>query len=332
MPRLSLDEVESLAADALRRAGAEPHQSSPVALSVRRAEADGLGPVGLGYLPTYLRHLRAGRVDGRARPATTSPRAAVVTVDAGHGFAHPAFDVSLGALVVAARSHGTASLGITRSYSIGVLGHPVEDIARQGLVALAFTNSPPNMTAWGGRRKLFGTNPIAFAAPRASGPPLVVDQATTAVTKVALAARAATGAPLPDGWALDAEGRPTSDPVAGLAGSMAPAGGAKGVNMALLVELFAALVTGAVPSMAVAPYTASDAPPPGVGQFFLAVDPEAFAPGFGDRLEALARAIEGDPPARLPGDRRLDARRAAADNGVEVDASLLARIAAEATE
>lgn len=327
MPRLTLDDVEARAFAALTRAGAADHQAGPVARSVRRAEADDIRSVGLGYLPIYLTHLRSGRVDGKAMAKIATPRPGTVTVDAGHGFAHPAFDAGLDALCAAATQCGTAVLAIARSYSIGVLGHPVEDIARRGLVALAATNSPPNMAAWGGRRKVFGTNPLALAVPRRSGEPLVIDQSSTVVTKVALAARAAAGQPIPEGWAFDAEGRPTQDGQAALKGSMAPFGGVKGANVALLVEILAAVLAGSALSMDVVPYASAEGAPPNVGQTFIAFDPKAFAAGFHDRLERLVEAMTEGSQARLPGDRRLAARLRTARDGVEVDDELLARLA-----
>jgi (2R)-3-sulfolactate dehydrogenase (NADP+) len=319
-------EIEALACDVLARAGAVPHQAAPVARSIRRAEEDGIRSVGLGYLPTYLRHLRGGKVLGDAVPAVAVPRLGTVHVDAAHGFAHPAFDAGLSTLLGAARANGVAALAITRSYSIGVLGHPVEDLARHGLVALACTNSPPNMTMPGGRRKLLGTNPIALAAPRPDAPPLVLDMATSAVTKVTLAAHAAEGRPIPQGWAVDAAGDPTTDAGAGMSGALLPLGGAKGAGLALLVELLSSVLAGAAASRDVAPYAELAGAPPGVGQFFLVLDPAAFAEGFADRIESLAAAILRDPGARLPGARRLAARAAAAREGIDVPAPLLSAI------
>jgi (2R)-3-sulfolactate dehydrogenase (NADP+) len=326
VPRLTLDQIEARAHAALIAAGAVDRQARPVARSVRLAEADDIRSVGLGYLPTYLAHLRSGRVDGKAVPKMAAPRPGAVTVDAGHGFAHPAFDAGLDALCAAAAACGTATLAITRSYSIGVLGHPVEDIARRGLIALAATNSPPNMTAWGGRRKVFGTNPLAFAAPRRNGEPLVIDQSSTVVTKVTLAARAASGQPIPESWAFDAGGKPTQDGQAALKGSMAPFGGVKGANMALLVEILAAALSGSALSMDVVPYASAEGAPPNVGQTFIALDPAAFAAGFHDRLERLVEAMTEGGQNRLPGDRRLAARARTARDGVEVDDDLLARL------
>src|SRR5215212_594874 len=134
MSRLSLDGIERRIFDLLRAAGADAAQAGPVARSIRRAEADSIGPVGLGSLATYLAHLQAGRINGRAQPRVEQPRLGTVLVDAAHGFAHPAFDAGVPSLIAAARRCGSASLAIRRSYSIGVLGHPVEDLALQGLV------------------------------------------------------------------------------------------------------------------------------------------------------------------------------------------------------
>ncbi|WP_342364313.1 Ldh family oxidoreductase [Terrarubrum flagellatum] len=325
MPQMSLDEIETLAFNALVEAGASEAQARPVARSVRRAEADDMRSVGLGYLPLYLQHLHSRKVDGAATPQVSHPRAALVTIDAGRGFAHPAFDAGFEQAVEAARACGVASLAITRSYSIGVLGHPVEDIATRGLVALAFTNSPPNMAAWGGKRKIFGTNPLAFAAPRMGAPPLVVDQSSTVVTKVALVAAAGKEESIPSHWAFDSEGRATTNAAEALKGSMAPFGGVKGANIALLVELLGAALTGANLSMNVHPYAIAEGPPPEVGQHFILFDPDAFAPGFVDRIAMLVEAMTGEG-ARAPGARRLIARERAAKEGCAVDDALIARI------
>lgn len=324
--RVTLDDVERLAHEALIKAGAAEHQARPVARSIRRAEADDMRSVGLGFLPLYLAHLRSGRVNGAAVPTARLSRPAAIAVDAGHGFAHPAFDAGMDALVAAAGACGMAGMAVTRSYSIGVLGHPVEDVAMRGLVGLAFTNAPPNMAAWGGKRKIFGTNPLALAVPRVGSPPFVVDQASTVTTRVALVAAAAAGRPIPETWAFDANGVPTMDPAEALKGSMAPFGGAKGANVALLVEIFAAVLAGANLSMDAHPYGSAAGPPPGVGQFVMAFDPDAFAPGFAARLERLASAVAQDGGARMPGDRRLAARARAEREGVVIDDALMAQL------
>lgn len=326
MPRLSLDAVETLAFDGLIAQGAAPGPARSVARSIRQAEADDIPLVGLGYLPVYLSHLTSGKVDGRAVPTVRQTVAAVVQGDAAHGFAHPAFDRALPSLVEAARACGTASLAITRSYSAGVLGHWVEALAERGLIALAATNAPPSVAPWGGSVPLFGTNPIAFATPREGRPPLVFDQATSVVAKVSIVSAAREGRPLPPGWALDAEGEPTTDAQAALKGSMLPFGGVKGGALNLMVDLLAAGLTGANFSKDVPYYARTDGPPTGVGQFVVAFDPAAFDKGYAGRIETLFAAMLAQDGVRLPGDRRLAARERTAREGVMVDEALLARI------
>lgn len=329
MPLISLDDIERYALHALAGAGATPANAAPVAHSIRLAEADDLGPVGLGYLPTYLGHLKTGKVDGKAEPVVTQRAAGVVHVDARNGFAHPAFEAGLPALAAAARACGTATMSVTRSYSAGVLGHMVEDLAAEGLVAWAVTNSPPNIAPWGGTKPLFGTSPMAFAAPRAGRSPLVIDQATSVVTKVALMAKARAGEKLPKGWAFDAQGHPTTDVQSALAGSLAPFGGAKGAALAVMIDVLAAGLTGANFSKDASPYAKPDGPPPGVGQFFTVYDPAAFDPGFSGRIENLFSAMLEQEGVRLPGDRRLAARERAAREGVVVDEALFLQIRSE---
>ena len=322
MPKVSLDQIEHYALRTLIEASATPANAAPVARSIRRAEADDMRPLGLGYLPIYLSHLGTGKVDGKAIPAVRQRAAAVVHVDAANGFAHPAIEAGFPALISAARACGTATMTVTRSYSAGALGHPAEDLADHGLVAWAVTNSPPNIAPWGGTRPLFGTSPMAFAVPRQGHPPLVIDQATSVVTKVALVAKAKAGERLPAGWAFDAQGQPTTDAQAALAGSLAPFGGAKGAALALMIDILAAGLTGANFSKDASPYARPEGPPPGVGQFFAAFDPNAFDNGFCTRIETLFESMLSQDGVRLPGDRRLSARDRIAHDGVEVDHKL----------
>lgn len=139
MPRLTPEEIEDLARHALASCGATQANAAPAARAIRRAETDGLGQLGLRFLPVYLTHLRSGRVDGNAVPVITRPAASAVRVDGGNGLAHPAIEAGMPVLAEAARAAGCAVMTIRRSYSAGVLGHAVEDLAEQGLIGLGFT-------------------------------------------------------------------------------------------------------------------------------------------------------------------------------------------------
>lgn len=325
--RLTLPQVAALARRALVGSGTSESNALPVADSVMDAEAEGLPNVGLGYLPLYCEHLRCGKVEGRAEPAWQRPAPGSVLVDAGLGFAHPAFEVGRPVLVEAAGDCGIAAMAITRSYAAGVIGWFVERLAADGLVAFGFANSPPSIAPWGGKRKFFGTNPLAFAVPRSAQRPLVVDQSSSVTAKVNVVQAAARGKSIPEGWALDPEGRPTTDPEQGLAGSLAPAGGYKGAALAMLVDIMAAGLTGANFSFQASSFGDNTGGPPGVGQFFIAIEPARFAGGgFAAHLEAMLEAMRSEPGVRLPGDRRHAHRAGAERDGVEVPDALHERL------
>ena len=241
---LSLDDVLDITTRMLRSSGASALQADATARSIRDAEADGIRTVGLSYLPTYCDHVACGKVLGDAVPTVARPRTATVVVDAGNGFCHPAFEAGLDPLVDATRTCGVGVLAITHSYSAGVLGWFVERLAEHQLIALMFANSSSLMAPAGGVRPFFGTNPIAWAAPRRDAPPVVADFSSSAVAWVRVNAAAQAGEAIPLGWALDADGRPTTDARAALAGSMVPAAEHKGSALALLVDVMSGGVAG----------------------------------------------------------------------------------------
>jgi (2R)-3-sulfolactate dehydrogenase (NADP+) len=250
-----------------------------------------------------------------------------VVVDARSGFCHPAFDAGLHPLVDAARTCGIAILAIEHSSSAGVLGWFVEQVAHEGLVAMMFANSSSLMAPAGGSRPFFGTNPIAWAAPRRDGAPVVADLSSSAVAWVKVRAAAEAGDSIPLGWAIDAEGRPTTDARAALAGAMLPAAGHKGSALALLVDIMSGGVAGSNFSFESSPFAGTSGGPPDVGQVVLAIDPSAtMGTHFVDRIEDELRALQAEDGARLPGTQRLAHRRMAAARGVEVPADLMAVI------
>ncbi|MGG5888921.1 Ldh family oxidoreductase [Falsiroseomonas sp. HC035] len=324
---MTLDEVADLTRRALAASGVSVANLGPLVASVVAAEADGIHSHGLARLPTYCEHARCGKIDGAATPVLDQPRPGLVRVDARDGFAHPAIELGLPALVAAARSQGIAALAVTSSYNCGVVGHHVERIAEAGLLALGFVNAPASMAPAGGRIPVFGTNPIAFAVPRAEGPPLVLDQSASVVAKSELIVHQQRGEAIPLGWALDQDGQPTTDPAAGLAGSMLPSGGYKGAGQALIVELMAAWLTGASLSLEASSFADNKGGSPRTGQCFLALDPGPLAgPEAGARLDRLVAAITGQPGARLPGSRRAAARARTAADGIGIPAALHARL------
>ncbi|MFM8266972.1 MAG: Ldh family oxidoreductase [Ilumatobacteraceae bacterium] len=321
---LSLEEVEALAHRLLRRAGASELQATPTARSIRDAEADGIRTVGLAYLPAYLEHVRIGKVVGTAVPVVTTPRPATVVVDAGNGFCHPAFLAGEAPLVEAARAGGIATMALVHSYSAGVVGWFVERLADAGLVAMMFANTSALLAPYGGRRAFFGTNPMAWAAPRRHGSPVVADLSASAVAWVTVDAAARAGTSIPLGWAIDADGEPTTDPQRALGGAMSPAGGHKGSAWALLVEVLAGGLAGPHFSHEASNLVGPEGGPPDVGQIVIALDPGiVHHDAVLDRLDSEFTALAAEAGARLPGTRRLDARISAQRDGVRVPTDLL---------
>ncbi|SDA24089.1 (2R)-3-sulfolactate dehydrogenase (NADP+) [Methylobacterium sp. UNC378MF] len=328
MPNLTLSEVEALAEAALIRCGTAEAAARSVARALVGAEADGLKGHGLSRVAPYGAQVRAGKVVGDAVPRAERPRPGLLAVDAAHGFAYPALDLALEALPSLARQQGVAAAGIRRSHHCGAAGRPVEALAEQGCVALLFANTPAAMAPWGGRQAVFGTNPLAFACPLPGRAPIVVDLALSKVARANIVGAAKRGEAIPEGWALDAEGRPTSDAKAALDGTMVPLGEAKGTALALMVELLAAGLVGARFAGEASSFLDAAGDPPGTGQLILALDASALSPDAPERFAALADAIEAQDGARLPGSRRLGLRRRAAEAGLDVAEALVAEIEA----
>jgi len=309
-------------------AGTSPANARMVAAALVAAEVDGQKGHGLSRIESYYAQVKSGKVDGFATPTLSEKRAAALVVDAAGGFAYPAIELMLEKLPPVARAAGMAGCAIARSHHCGVMGWHVERLARQGLVALAFANTPDAMAPWGGANRLFGTNPVAFAAPRPDAPPVVVDLALSEVARGKILNAAQKGEPIPEGWATDAEGRPTTDAKAALAGTLLPIGGPKGAALAFMVEIFSAAVTGASFAFEASSFFDEKGGPPGVGQFFIAIDPDAFAGRsvFLERMGLICRLIEEDPASRLPGSRRYQLRDTAGHDGVAVPEAMLAQI------
>ncbi len=327
MTTVTPDQLNSLIEGALIVNKTSRSNSVTVAAALTAAEIDGHKGHGLSRVPSYCAQAASGKVDGFASPAVERATPGMLRVDACGGFAYPAFDEVLERLPEIARQTGIAAAVISQSHHCGVAGWHVERLADAGLVAILVANTPKAIAPWGGREALYGTNPIAFAAPRRGVPPLVIDLATSQVARGQILTAAQAGEPIPEGWALDAHGNPTTDAEAALTGTMQPLGGSKGAALALMIELMAAALTGAHFGYEASSFFTADGPAPGVGQLVIAIDPEA-ATGrerFLDRVEAMTQAIEAQDNTRLPGTRRFTGRKQAAAEGVSVDPAAWAR-------
>ncbi len=324
MSVLSLSQATELATAALRGAGAGAAMAQSTARALVAAEAQGLASHGLSRVPQYSAHLRLGRVNGSAQARVIHARAAACLVDADDGLAFPACELAVREALRRAGECGSAFAAVTRSHHFGAAAHHLMPLAEAGMVGLGFGNSPAAMPAWGGKRALFGTNPIAAVFPRRDAPPLLIDLSLSEVARGKLMVAAKEGRSIPLGWAVDREGRPTTDPQAGLEGSMLPAGGVKGAMLALMVELLCCALTGASFGFEADSFFVDEGNRPRIGQAFLAIDPAALAGAdvFHERIETLLSAMCADEGVRLPGQRRFDLAARAQRDGVTVPDAL----------
>jgi (2R)-3-sulfolactate dehydrogenase (NADP+) len=328
MPKVQAEELTPLAARALERAGANAAMAEATAKALVAADAQGLASHGVSRVPQYAAHLRLGRVDGGATARVAAAKGGAVLVDAGDGLAFPACALAVAEAVARAREHGVAFAGVTNSHHFGVASYHLAPVAEARMVGLAFGNSPSAMPAWGGKRAIFGTNPIAAVFPRPGHPPIVVDLSLSEVARGKLMVAAREGQPIPLGWALDKAGNPTTDPQQGLDGMMLPAGGVKGAMLALVVELLCCALTGAHLGFEADSFFTDAGNRPKIGQAFIVVDPGALAgdEAYAERVETLAATMLQDAGVRLPGERRKRLADRAAVEGIEIPERLLGEL------
>ena len=297
----TLDEIQSLTQRALVKHGALVAVAAHVARAVTQAESVGNRICGLYYLESYCQQLASGRVKGDVMPDVTRPRTSTVLVDAKFGFAQPAFAAALPLAIDAARENGVASLAVSHAHTCTSLGYFTQQIAQAGLIGIGFTNASPIVAPPGGKTRVIGTNPIAFAVPDgAGGVAMMFDQSTTTVALGKITMAKAAGTPIPEGWAVDAQGNPTTDPEAALGGSLVSMGGYKGWGFGLMAEILAAALTGSTLSQHVKPLKAPEGAPHNLGQYYLLIDPGQ-SDGFADALTQIGNAVAQDEGARMPG-------------------------------
>ena len=282
-------------------------------------------------MPGYVSTLKSGWVDGRAVPEVQDVAPGFVRVDARNGFAQPALAAARPLLLEKVRRNGIALLAIRDSHHFAALWPDVEPFADEGLVALSVVNSMACVVPHGGQKALFGTNPLAFAAPRAGGDPLVFDMATSAIAHGDVQIAAREGRSLPPQHGVDAGGQPTQDPQAILqGGALLPFGGHKGSALSMMVELLAAALTGGDFSFGFSWAQHPGAQTPRTGQLLIVIDPAAgaSAAGFADRAEALVLAMREAGQTRMPGERRYRQRAQSERDGIALPAAEWARLQA----
>lgn len=323
--RLNLDEAVSLCEQAAIAAGASEEAATALARSAVAAEAKGVKAVGLSHFLDYLDALDAGRIDGRAEPVITRPALALYVSDAKGGAAHTGFDRVFTDLAKSARLFGVTIFAQRNAYTCGELGYFTGRLANEGLVSFAATNGPALLAGAGGAKPVYCTNPMSFAAPVEGSAPLVIDQSSSATAFVSIREAAEEGREIPEGWALDAKGKPTTDPAEAMKGALLAFGGNRGANIALMVEVLAAGLSGANWSLDAPSFTEGHESP-GTGLFVLAIEPKLIDPDFASRLKAQLDRLAFDYRVHIPGVARGKAGMLAKALGLDAPVEIVRRI------
>ena len=333
MVKVGLDSLQAMAEAALEKAGAGPAMAHATARALVAAEAQGLASHGLSRVPQYCSHLKLGRADGSAIAKVVQSRGGAVLVDAADGLAFPACELAILEAIVRAKENGVAFAGVTNSHHFGVAAWHLGPVAAAGLVGFAFGNSPSAMPMTGGKRALFGTNPIAAVFPRRDASPVTIDLSLSEVARGKIMVAAQKGEAIPAGWALDKNGQPTTDAKAALEGMMLPMGGTKGAMLALMVELMVVALTGAHFGFEADSFFVAAGNRPKIGQAFVVVDPGALAGSevYFERVDTLVAAMLADEGVRIPGARRDALADKAAERGVDIPDALVAQLRALAS-
>jgi (2R)-3-sulfolactate dehydrogenase (NADP+) len=327
--RLPVEKLTQLVMGVLTRAGASAAMARATAQSLVAAEMAGLGGHGLSRVQLYAQHVKEGRANGTAEPRIAHDTGAACVIDAQGGLAYLAMELATKEAERRAREFGVAYCGVMHSHHCGAMDYHLAPLAAAGLIGIGFTNSPAAINAWGGKRPLFGTNPVAAVFPRKNAAPLIIDLSLTEVARGKIMVAAKEGKPIPEGWAFDADGKPTTDAKAALTGSMAAIGGVKGVLLALMVELLCCALTGAQFGFENDSFF-EPGRPASIGHALLAIDASALAgsAAYDERIETLLAAMLEDDGVRLPGERRHKLIAEARANGIAVADAMVEQLRA----
>lgn len=316
--RIPFADLVDLLASIFCQGGCSNGVATILAENMAAAERDGSRSHGVFRIPGYLASLKSGWVDGRAVPVVEDVAPGFLRVDGSNGFALPAMAAARDQLVEKARTNGIALLAVRNSHHFSALWPDIEPFAREGLVAIEMVNSMASVVPHGGRKKVFGTNPLGFAAPRLGDDPLVFDQASSAIANGDVQIAAREGHQLPEGFGVDRAGLPTTDPRAVLdGGALLPFGGYKGSSIAMMMEIMAAALAGGNYSFEVDFSAHPGAATPHSAQTIIVIDPGVGSSGgFAERVEVLIEELRAAGQERLPGDRRYANRREAMALGI----------------
>jgi delta1-piperideine-2-carboxylate reductase len=322
---LSLEEVYDLSCRVLVHNGMSAAHAQAIARIITKGQRDECQSHGIYRLLVCVRTLRSGKVDPKAEPTLKHVSSGIVAVDAHYGYSLLSFETGLPVLIEKARTNGIAAMAINNCFHFSALWPEVEAIASEGLVGIAMNPSHSWVAPAGGTKPVFGTNPIAFSWPRPNGNPFVFDFATSAIARGDIELQARQDKPIPPHWAIDENGTPTTSAKEALKGAMQTFGGHKGSALSAMIELLAGSLIGDLTSAESKAFDGGVDATPCHGELVLAFDPkvflgESYEAGL-QRAEALFESIT-EQGARLPSQRRFEARERSLQSGVKVPKAL----------
>jgi len=335
MDRLRADALRAFTEKAFRQVGVPAEDAKTIAALMIEADLQGSDGHGIFRLPQYIRRLQAGGANPSPKIRVERERAAMALVNGDNGMGHLAMTYAANLAIEKARAAGSAWVGVRWSNHAGPASLYARMPLREGMIGMYFAVGNANhLPPWGGVEMLLSTNPVAVAIPAGEEPPIVLDMATTVAAFGKVKTRAQRGETMPEGWMVDREGRPLTDPKRMNEGFLLPIGGYKGYGMALVFGILAGTLNNATMGRDVVDFNADDATPTNTGQAILAIDVSAFddVNKFKERVDELARDIRGSERMKgyerifLPGEQSHERREERSRLGVPVPPALLATL------
>lgn len=330
--RVAMDELRAHCAAVLRAAGLGETAAALVADSLVDAESRGISSHGVTRTRIYSERLRGGMLDATAEPVILRETAGSIHLDARNAIGHVGAMAAIDLAVERASQGAVCVVGVANSNHCGTLAYFTRRAASEGLVTIGMSTAPPTMVYFGGRTRAVGTNPLSIAVPRPDGPPIVVDMATSATARGKIILANQLGQEIPAGWAVDKNGRPTTDAAAALEGSVMPFSGPKGSGLAMMVELLAGAMVAGVTGTGIGDMYEDWTRPQRVSHLFITLDPDGWfgRDAFLAHVQDFAATVHGLPSGDgfdgvlLPGEVEDAARARAERDGVNLSATVFA--------
>ena len=328
-PVFAPDQLRRFCAAVLQGANVAPEQAEIIADSLVCADLRGVGSHGVIRLETYVQRIEHGIMNLTATMPVLQETPATALIDAQNGFGQIAGVKGMDLALSKAENLGVGLVLVKNSNHFGIAAYYARRATDRNMAAIVFTNAGPTMKPFGGSEALLGTNPFASAVPVKNGDPIVLDMATSEVARGKLRKALANGESIPPGWAVDKDGNPTTDPKAGLEGTLCPMGGAKGSGLSLMIDLFSGVLSGSCLTGDAKGVTDMSGAA-GVGHMFLAMNPAMFSgtDAFLADTAAVAERIHGQkaafgPKVFLPGEIEAENEAGNQERGVALTASLV---------